>query len=301
MGFQNENKLKVGASVKATINDKVVEAKVIGVGFNRVTLQSEKGQTATYAFNSDKFLKWFNKVPLTEALKTNAENKQDDADDLLKGIKIVTSGPSVKQRTTTPKEKESKFKLAFGFKDSGGTNFETLTKIYALAERKERLGVLMCPMFYGGGGNQAVAVILHALGYASKLRHHKDTEWYHMIKNRNLEECWFDSFGQFDVTDTKLFCDLIGYYATSDEEKNEERKKEVTDLSPSGLWAKALPANENEAMFVAQLLCDGGINTYNLSCAGLTENLLKDIIPMLGLVDNGEDLEDNAEGENLEN
>ncbi len=29
MGFQNENKLKVGASVKATINNKVVEAKVI--------------------------------------------------------------------------------------------------------------------------------------------------------------------------------------------------------------------------------------------------------------------------------
>ncbi len=42
MGFQNENKLKVGALVKATINDKVVEAKVIGVGFNRVTLRSEK-------------------------------------------------------------------------------------------------------------------------------------------------------------------------------------------------------------------------------------------------------------------
>ncbi|GAA7719234.1 hypothetical protein JP0160_11780 [Helicobacter pylori] len=32
MGFQNENQLKVGASVKATINDKVVEAKVISMG-----------------------------------------------------------------------------------------------------------------------------------------------------------------------------------------------------------------------------------------------------------------------------
>ncbi|GAA9351790.1 hypothetical protein VN0948_13280 [Helicobacter pylori] len=42
MGFQNENQLKVGASVKATINDKVVEAKVINIGFNRVTLRSEK-------------------------------------------------------------------------------------------------------------------------------------------------------------------------------------------------------------------------------------------------------------------
>ncbi|EJB22389.1 hypothetical protein HPNQ4216_1670 [Helicobacter pylori NQ4216] len=66
MGFQNENKLKVGALVKATINNKVVEAKVISIGFNRVTLRSEKGNVSHLRFyNSDKFLKWFNKVPLT--------------------------------------------------------------------------------------------------------------------------------------------------------------------------------------------------------------------------------------------
>ncbi|NHB43106.1 hypothetical protein EXS79_08145, partial [Helicobacter pylori] len=103
MGFQNENKLKVGALVKATINNKVVEAKVINIGFNRVTLRSQKGNEATYAFNSDKFLKWFNKVPLTEHMRLHAENKKDNADDLLKGLKIVTSGPSVKERTSTPK------------------------------------------------------------------------------------------------------------------------------------------------------------------------------------------------------
>ncbi len=110
MGFQNENKLKVGASVKATINNKVVEAKVISIGFNRVTLRSEKGNEATYAFNSDKFLKWFNKVPLTEHMKLHAENeKEKSGEDLLKGVKVVTSGPSVKDRTATPKEpKESK-------------------------------------------------------------------------------------------------------------------------------------------------------------------------------------------------
>ncbi len=51
MGFQNENQLKVGALVKATINDKVVEAKVIGIGFNRVTLRSEKGNEVSCAFN----------------------------------------------------------------------------------------------------------------------------------------------------------------------------------------------------------------------------------------------------------
>ncbi len=77
MGFQNENKLELGASVKATINNKVVEAKVISIGFNRVTLRSEKGNEATYVFNSDKFLKWFNKVPLTEHMRLHAENKNE--------------------------------------------------------------------------------------------------------------------------------------------------------------------------------------------------------------------------------
>ncbi len=117
MGFQNENKLKVGALVKATINNKVVEAKVISIGFNRVTLRSQKGNEAAYAFNSEKFLKWFKEVPLNEVAKNHAK---ESADDLLKGIKIVTSGASVKERTSTPKEpkeKEDKFKLDFDFDD----------------------------------------------------------------------------------------------------------------------------------------------------------------------------------------
>ncbi len=114
MGFQNENQLKVGALVKATINGKVVEVKVIGIGFNRVTLRSEKGNEVSYAFNSEKFLKWFNHAPLSEVAKNHA-------DDLLKGIKIVTSGPTIKERTTTPKQKEDKYKLAFGYR---GTNDE---------------------------------------------------------------------------------------------------------------------------------------------------------------------------------
>ncbi len=73
MGFQNENQLKLGSSVKATINDKVVEAKVISIGFNRVTLRSEKGNEVSYAFNSEKFLKWFHKVDLNEVAKNHAE------------------------------------------------------------------------------------------------------------------------------------------------------------------------------------------------------------------------------------
>ncbi|WRG38222.1 hypothetical protein FNE05_07060 [Helicobacter pylori] len=117
MGFQNENKLELGASVKATINNKVVEAKVINIGFNRVTLRSQKGNEATYAFNSEKFLKWFKEVPLNEVAKNHAENKKAD---ILDGVKVVTSGPSVKERISTPKEpkeKEDKFKLDFDFDD----------------------------------------------------------------------------------------------------------------------------------------------------------------------------------------
>lgn len=128
MGFQNENKLKVGASVKATINDKVVEAKVINIGFNRVTLRSQKGNEATYAFNSEKFLKWFHKVPENEVSHNHAEKSGED---LLKGVKIVTSGPSVKERTSTPKEKESKFKLDFDFADENEGSFLTIAELYS--------------------------------------------------------------------------------------------------------------------------------------------------------------------------
>ncbi len=290
MGFQNENKLEIGAKVKATIKDKVVEAKVIGIGFNRVTLQSEKGQTATYAFNSDKFLKWFHKVPLTEALKTNAENKQDDADDLLKGIKIVTSGPTLKQRTTTPKEKEDKYKLSFGFKEKSETSFSVVAKDYFMGERKSRLGALITPMFYGGKGNQASAIILTALSCAKDLNKHSDAEWYHMIKNRNLENCYYDTFDNMDLSGLTLFCQLIELYS-----KGEERSQDL-----NGIWAEMLPANEEEALFIAQLLCDGGINRYNLSCAGLGDNLLKDIIPNIGLM-SADEIDEILENEGSEN
>ncbi|WP_242678329.1 hypothetical protein [Helicobacter pylori] len=150
MGFQNENKLKVGALVKATINNKVVETKVINIGFNRVTLRSQKGNEATYAFNSEKFLKWFNKVPLTEHMRLHAENKKAD---ILDGVKVVTSGPSVKDRTSTPKEKEDRFKLAFGFEEKSETSFSVVAKDYFLTDRKSRIGALLTPMFYQGKGH----------------------------------------------------------------------------------------------------------------------------------------------------
>ncbi len=276
MGFQNENKLKVGALVKATINNKVVEAKVISIGFNRVTLRTDKGQQGSYVFNSEKFLKWFNQVPLTEHMRLHAENKQDSADDLLKGIKVVTSGPSVKERTSTPKEpKEDKFKLVFGFKDKDMTSFEIMAESYTLGERKSRLGVLMSPMFFDGKGSQATAVIVTALAHAKDLNKHSDVEWLRLIENRAEGVASFDTLDQMDRVDITLFCDLIRLYAKGE--------GEFMDLNPGGIWDNMLPANKNEALFVAQLLCDGGINKYGLSCAGLTENLLKDIELNLGL------------------
>ncbi|GAA6817506.1 hypothetical protein VN1172_09760 [Helicobacter pylori] len=302
MGFQNENKLELGASVKATINNKVVEAKVINIGFNRVTLRSQKGNEAAYAFNSEKFLKWFKEVPLSEVSHNHAEKSGDD---LLKGLKIVTSGPSVKERTSTPKEKEDRFKLAFGFREAneeGMSVSELMIRDYTLTERKSRLGVLLSPMLFSGNGSQISAVIITALANAKGFNKHTDAEWVKMIEARNEELCDVDSFDNLDRVALTLYCNVIKYYA----EGREEFQNDFNDFSPDGFWAKYLPKNKNEALFVAQLLCDGGINKYGLSCAGLTENLLKDIEPNFGLATTNEideylANENEAEGENLEN
>ncbi len=280
MGFQNENQLKVGALVKATINNKVVEAKVISIGFNRVTLRSEKGNEVSYAFNSEKFLKWFNQVPLNEVAKNHAEKS---ADDLLKGIKIITSGPTIKERTTTPKQKEDKYKLAFGYRganDEGVSVSEIMIGDYTLTERKSRLGILISPMLFRGNGSQISAVIIAALHWAKGLNKHSDAEWLKMIESREDSEGIFDSFDNMDRVTLTQFCNAIVVYARGNDE---ELKKTLSDFSPSGFWAQVLPKNKNEALFVAQLLCDGGINKYGLSCAGLTENLLKDIYNNFGL------------------
>ncbi len=274
MGFQNENKLKVGALVKATINNKVVEAKVIRIGFNRVTLRSEKGNEATYAFNSEKFLKWFKHTPLSEVAKNHAEKSGED---LLKGIKIVTSGPSVKERTTTPERKESKFKLDFNFPDTDSP-FMVFANAYAYEKRSKRLGLLFSPMSYGGTGFQASLIIIHSLSFMADLKHHTDEEWNVMIENRNTDECFFDSFDDMLMSDVTLFCKVIETYA-----KNLKRPDGKSYGVTLEEWARFLPKNQKEAKFVAQLLCDGGINKYNLSCAGLTENLLNDVIPHIGL------------------
>ncbi|GAA7745876.1 hypothetical protein HpCOL16_09310 [Helicobacter pylori] len=286
MGFQNENKLKVGASVKATINNKVVEAKVINIGFNRVTLRSQKGNEASYAFNSEKFLKWFNKVPLTEHMRLHAENKKAD---ILDGIKVVTSGPSVKERTSTPKEKESKFKLDFDFPDDSTSPFMVFANAYANEKRSKRLGLLFSPMSYGGMGFQASLIIIHSLSFMADLKHHSDAEWNAMIENRNVEECFFDTFDDMLMGDVTLFCKVIETYA-----KNLKRPDGKSDGVTLEEWARFLPRNKEEAKFVAQLLCDGGINKYDLTCAGLTPGVLADNLWSYGFRDEDYDEEGNV-------
>ncbi|GAA9947151.1 hypothetical protein VN0905_06310 [Helicobacter pylori] len=276
MGFQNENQLKVGTLVKATINNKVVEAKVIGIGFNRVTLRSQKGNEASYAFNSEKFLKWFNHTPLSEVAKNHAENGKKD---ILKGLKVVTSGPTIKERTTTPKQKEDKYKLAIGYRGVNGEGVsvsEVMISDYTLEERKSRLGVLLSPMLFSGRGSQISALIIAALHWAKGLNKHSDAEWSALIENRNTDGCYYDTLDYMDREDIRLFCNLIVAY-TNDE------KGEITLDDP---FSKVLPKDEKEAMFVAQLLCDGGINKYDLTCSGLTAGLLADNLGYYGLLIN---------------
>ncbi|GAA8027864.1 hypothetical protein HpCS43_14380 [Helicobacter pylori] len=291
MGFQNENELKIGALVKATINDKVVEAKVINIRFNRVTLRSQKGNEASYAFNSEKFLKWFKEVELNHAVNSSGEKSGED---LLKGVKIVTSGLSVKERTTSAKEKESKFKLDFDFDDNTTSPFMVFANAYANEKRAKRLGLLFSPMSYGGMGFQASLIIIHSLSFMADLKHHTDAEWNAMIENRGEEDGFFDTFDDMLMGDVTLFCKVIETYA-----RNLVRPDGKTKGVTLEEWAWLLPKNQKEAKFVAQLLCDGGINKYDLTCAGLTENLLKDNRWSYGMRDEVYDEEGNviAEGD----
>ncbi|MGL2736352.1 hypothetical protein ACQJ76_05955 [Helicobacter pylori] len=265
-----------------------MEAKVISIGFNRVTLRSEKGNEASYVFNSDKFLKWFNKVPLTEHMRLHAENKKAD---ILDGVKVVTSGPTIRDRTSTPKEpkeKEDKFKLDFDFDDKTTSPFAVMMESYTNEERKKRLGVLFAPMSYGGRGFQFSMIVIHALSYMADLKHHSDHEFNAMIENRNIDEAFFDSFDDMPVTDLTLFIRCIEAYA-----KNLKRPDGNIGMTLEE-WGWVLPKNQKEAKFVAQLLCDGGINKYDLTCAGLTPNLLADNLWSYGLRDEDYDDESNV-------
>ncbi|PUD36354.1 hypothetical protein C2R88_05080 [Helicobacter pylori] len=119
------------------------------------------------------------------------------------------------------------------------------------------------------------AYILTALSCAEGLNKHSDLEWAKMLENRNVENCFYDTFDNMNLGNLTLFCKLIILYARGNEM--------AQDLG--GIWAEMLPTNKEEALFIAQLLCDGGINKYNLSCGGLTKNLLNDFTPYMGLMD----------------
>ncbi|OLQ60077.1 hypothetical protein BHU50_07355, partial [Helicobacter pylori] len=216
-------------------------------------------------------------------------------DDLLKGIKVVTSGLTIKQRTTAPKEsKESRFKLDFDFPDDTTSPFMVFANAYANEKRSKRLGLLFSPMSYGGMGFQASLIIIHSLSFVADLKHHTDAEFNEMIENRGEDVGIFDSFDDMLMGDVTLFCKAIETYA-----RNLVRPDGKSYGVTLEEWAKLLPRNKEEAKFVAQLLCDGGINKYDLTCAGLTENLLKDNRWTYGMRDEVYDGERNviAEGD----
>ncbi len=116
-----------------------------------------------------------------------------------------------------------------------------------------------------------------------------------LIENRNTDGCYYDTLDYLDRVALTLYCNVIRFYA----EGHEEFQNDFNDFSPSGFWATTLPKNKNEALFIAQLLCDGGINKYDLTCTGLTENLLKDNRWSYGMRDEAYDEEGNviAEGD----
>ncbi len=213
-------------------------------------------------------------MPLNEVAKNHAESGKKD---LLEGLKIVTSGPTIKERTTTPKEKESRYKLDFDFADEQEGNFITLAERYSNVKRSQRLGELFAPMSYEGGGFQASLIILHALSYASNFKYHSDAEFNNMIENRDTEDCIFDSFDNMGMGDIFTFCKAMEIYALNS--KNGD--KNGISLEE---WAWLLPKDKKEAKFVARLLCDGGINKYDLSCSDLTAGLLANNLGYYGLL-----------------
>lgn len=160
---------------------------------------------------------------------------------------------------------------------------------YTLSERKSRLGVLLSPMFFEGSGNQASAIIITALHYAKGLNKHSDAEWNAMIENRNTDDCFFDTFDDMLMGDVTLFCKVIETYA-----RNLVRPDGKTKGVTLEEWANFLPKNKEEAKFMAQLLCDGGINKYDLTCAGLTPGVLADNLWSYGFRDEDYDEEGNV-------
>ncbi len=88
-----------------------------------------------------------------------------------------------------------------------------------LIPRERRLSVLFELTVFESQGFQASMIIVHTLCFASKLNKHSDAERLQMIKSRNVDECYWDSFDDINRESIRLFCDLIVTYA--DDEKGE--------------------------------------------------------------------------------
>ncbi|GAB0040090.1 hypothetical protein Yangon179_09640 [Helicobacter pylori] len=188
--------------------------------------------------------------------------------------------------------------MDFDFADDNTAYFRIIAESYANEKRAKRLGVLFAPMSYGGRGFQASLVIIHALSFMADLKHHTDAEFNEMIENRDPENCFFDDFDEMRVGDVTLFCKVVETYA-----KNLTRPDGKTKGVTLEELARFLPKNKKEAKFVAQLLCDGGINKYDLTCAGLTAGVLADNLWSYGLRDEAYDDDGNviARGEDAVN
>ncbi len=164
-----------------------------------------------------------------------------------------------------------------------------MADLYANEERKKRLSGLFSPMLYETRGFQFSMIVIHALSYMADLKHHSDHEWNAMIENRNTDDCFFDTFDDMLMGDVTLFCKVIETYA-----RNSVRPDGKTKGVTLEEWARFLPRNKKEAKFVAQLLCDGGINKYDLTCAGLTPGVLADNLWSYGFRDEDYDDEGNV-------
>lgn len=92
-----------------------------------------------------------------------------------------------------------------------------------LIPRERRLRVLFESTVFESQGFQASMIIVHALCFASKLNKHSDAEWLQMIKSRNVDECYWDSFDDMDREDIRSFCNLIVAYA------NDEKREIILD------------------------------------------------------------------------
>ncbi|GAA7381701.1 hypothetical protein MM0344_15070 [Helicobacter pylori] len=168
--------------------------------------------------------------------------------------------------------------MDFDFADENEGGFITMAEFYSNEKRNKRLGVLFFPMTYEGSGFQASLIIIHSLSFMADLKHHSDAEWCAMIENRGEDDGFFDTFDDMLMGDVTLFCKAMEIYVLN--AKNGDKNGITLEE-----WARLLPKNKEEAKFVAQLLCDGGINKYDLTCAGLTPEVLADNLWSYGFRD----------------